>query len=125
MDVLQVRKIIDNTIIRELQENKSLRLIIEDIEKRKLNISNLLKKELGNNVLYELIISTKNIDDCYLNKRALYAFYYITQAEKRIKDLNWLSENLSKFSRLEKKSKIYNLFLFKEQLKENSYFIEK
>jgi hypothetical protein len=124
MNIFKVRKVIDSSITKDLLDNKSFIDIISDIIKRKNNISNMLRKELGSDSLYEIVINTKNVESLNLSKRALYAYYYITQADKRINDLYWLSCNKKKFTSQKSTLKIYNLFLFTEKLKENSYYIQ-
>jgi hypothetical protein len=124
MNIFQVRKLINNTIIKELKSGNSLDIIVSDINKRKTNISNLLRKELNyNDNLYNKVVSCSNIDNYQLTKRAQYAFYYVKEAESRIEKLKWVDNNKGRFKSFKNQSilNIFNLTLLKEELIESSY----
>ncbi len=125
-----IYRMIDNSIKKSLQDEKSLVDIINDVEKKMKNVFRIIEKDnIDISSLFDVLINNESIgDDTNLSKRVKYVYYYITHCKKRIVDINWIiSKQYSDLfisSRNYTYESMFSMIILKEKLsKENSILI--
>jgi hypothetical protein len=113
MNKERVRNIIDNRIISLFQEGVAISSAIDEIRNRSEKFFNILEKEDVN--IFQAITEPETIS----STRQRYAAFYITEASRRIEDLNWMYKNKNKFRHLEN-SKFFKLLQFRDKISEEN-----
>lgn len=109
---------LDRRITSELVEGKALLAIKDDLCIRVRNMRTAISNEkdklihLENTTLNTII---DNIDEYEVPIRMKYLSFYVSHAQKRAKDMDWIMLNKNKFSKFSN-SEIFNLIKLKEKL---------
>jgi len=121
-----VESIVDKTIIKSLEDKSNILETIYDLKIRSTNIFKVLDKEnIDLSPLLPVIISgnQEEINKINVSKRALYAYYYVDHASKRIEDLKWMFDKKDKFKRYTP-VQLFSLINFKNKIsKEKSLYL--
>lgn len=114
MDKARINDMVDRKIIEAFSNGLSVGAVRSDLIVRIKNFTKTITKD-G--------IELSEIYDKEFSEipqiRHRYGITYIKQCQKRLKDLDWIINNKSKFIKLSN-SKIFKLVKFKEKLSENS-----
>lgn len=109
MDESRIRSMVDRKITESFMSGLSISSIQSDL---KVKINNFKKTISRDNIDFESLYNQYFEDINPIRHR--YGITYIKQCEKRIKDLDWLLNNKSKFNL--SNFKIFKLIQFKEKL---------
>lgn len=109
---------LDRRITSEMAEGKALLAIKDDLCIRVRNMKTAISNEkdkilhLENTSVNSII---DNVDNYEVPIRVKYLSFYVSHAQKRAKDIDWIMLNKNKFSRFSN-SEIFNLIKLKEKL---------
>jgi hypothetical protein len=114
MDKSRINDMVDRKITEAFRNGVSIGAVKSDLIVRMSNFKKTITKD--NVDISELY----NKDFSEITQiRHRYGITYIKQCEKRLKDLDWILENKSKFSHFPN-SKIFKLIQFKDKISQNA-----
>ena len=118
MDADRILGIVDGTIISSFNVGKDINHVLSELKTRSINFEKVLRRDPDLNV-EKMMIS--EWDDIKVVK-VRYGTFYIRSCAKRIKDLDWISKNKSKFSKYSD-IEMFNLVKFKDKLSNTKRYI--
>ena len=114
MDKNRINDMVDRKILESFRSGFSIGAVKSDLN---VKINNFTKTITKDGISLSDIYDKEFLDIPQIRHR--YGITYIKQCQKRLKDLDWILDNKSKFSHLEN-SKIFKLIQFKEKIANNS-----
>lgn len=120
MNKEKIGEMIDKNIIQSLVDGHAIGYIKNELERKMNNFASKIKESDKSIDLVSLIT---NDPDKITTSRVRYQVIYIQHCMKRIKDLDWVFKNKSKYSKLSR-SQVFSLLKLKEKLQYKSETIK-
>jgi hypothetical protein len=116
MNKQRIADMVDRNIITSLGEGHAIQYIKEELgQKMNKYVENIRQYDKSVDVLKLLLSDPETITPT----RTRYQIMYINQCKQRVKDLDWVAKNKSKFPKLSR-SQVFKMIKLKEKLSEEN-----